>query len=187
MGRHKRLIACRVFEDEFRAVMPEGDDWEITWISAGLHADPDALQLELEKALSGLDGQEVDIRILFGTGCHPEIHSLAFRYGAKTAGVKNCVEALCGDRQPGLEADRTMIMTPGWIRAWPQIMEAQGWDEFDVRMNMGRYDRILLLDAGINPLRDGELMEFFDLVQVPIEVESLDLGHFSEILIKAVG
>ena len=79
-----------------------------------------------------------------------------------------------------------MIMTPGWIRAWPQMMEAQGWDTFDVRMNMGRYDRILLLDAGINPLSDEELIEFFDLVQIPVEVEILDLGLFRETLIRAL-
>ena len=91
MKRHKRLIACRVFEDEFRAVLPEGADLDITWISAGLHADPEALQRELDRVLSKFDGQEMDIRILFGTGCHPEIHRQALRYGAKTAGVKNCI------------------------------------------------------------------------------------------------
>ena len=186
MQRQKCIIACRVFEDEFRAVMPEDADLEITWISAGLHADPDALHLELERALSKRGEQEMDIRIIFGTGCDPEIHRLALRYGATTAGVKNCIEAFCGDRQKELEANRTMVMTPGWIRAWPEIMEAQGWDEVDVRMNMGRYDRILLLDAGINPMSDEELIEFFDLVQIPVEVETLDLGLFRENLIKAL-
>jgi len=65
-------------------------------------------------------------------------------------------------------------------------MEVQGWDELDARMNMGRYDRILLFDGDINPLRDEELIGFFDLVQVAIENASLDLGPFREILNKAL-
>jgi hypothetical protein len=186
MQTKKCLIACRIFEDEFGAVLPEDADLEITWINAGLHGDPEALHLELERALSKRGEQEMDIRILFGTGCDPDIHRLAIRYGAKAACVKNCIEAFCGDQQTELEANRTMIMTPGWIRAWPAIMAVQGWDEVDVRMNLGRYDRILLLDAGINPLSDDELIEFFDLVQIPIEFESLDLGCFRENLIKAL-
>jgi hypothetical protein len=71
-----------------------------------------------------------------------------------------------------------MIMTPGWVRAWPSIMEALGWDGVDTRINLGRYDRILLLDAGVDPLSEEEILSFFDLVQVPIEVESLNLDHF---------
>ena len=36
---------------------------------------------------------------------------------------------------------------------------------------LGRYERILVLDAGIEPLTDEETLSFFDLVQVPVEIE----------------
>jgi hypothetical protein len=49
-------------------------------------------------------------------------------------------------------------------------------------MNLGRYERILVLDAGIDPLRDEEILEFFDLAQVPVDVEALDLEHFQTVL-----
>ena len=75
-----------------------------------------------------------------------------------------------------------MIMTPGWVRAWPAIMEALGWNEVDVRINLGRYERILVLDAGIEPLSDEETLSFFDLVQVPVEVARIDLSVFRGLL-----
>lgn len=92
------------------------------------------------------------------------------------------IEAFLGPHKKDLEKNHTMIMTPGWVRAWPEIMKALGWDEVDVRMNLGRYERILLLDCGAHPLSDEEILWFFDLAQIPIEIEPLDLGHFKKML-----
>jgi hypothetical protein len=39
------------------------------------------------------------------------------------------------------------------------------------KWNLGRYDRILLLDPGIDPLSDEEILMFFDLTRIPIEIE----------------
>ena len=80
-----------------------------------------------------------------------------------------------------------MIMTPGWIRAWPSMMAALGWNEVDVRINYGRYNRILVLEPGINPLSDEEILEFFDLTQIPIEIEPLELEHFKSLLTGMLG
>jgi hypothetical protein len=118
------------------------------------------------------------VQVFFGSGCHPDICRLTRRFGAGIAPVKNCIEAFCGEDAKKLEENRTMIMTPGWVRAWPRIMEALGWDEVDTRINLGRYDSILLLDAGVDSLSEEEILSFFDLVQVPIEIEPLNLDHF---------
>jgi len=60
----------------------------------------------------------------------------------------------------------------------------------DVRINLGRYDRILLLDPGIVPINDEEILNFYDLVQVPIEIECVELTYFhnliGQILQKAI-
>jgi len=66
-------------------------------------------------------------------------------------------------------------------------MDVQGWDETDARINMGIYDRILLLDPGLSPLSDEEILAFFDLVQVPIEVEPLDLDCFRRCVMETLG
>ena len=76
-------------------------------------------------------------------------------------------------------------MTPSWVRVWPEAMKKYlGWSEVDFRMNLGRYERILILDAGLAPLSDEETLEFFDLVQVPVEIESLNLDHFHDVLME---
>jgi hypothetical protein len=178
MKKRKILIACNVFEKELQACLPAEGRPEIIWIDAGLHADLHRLEEQLTKALEESKGEGTEVRVFFGNGCHPDICRLSRRFGAGIAPVKNCIEAFCGENAKKLEENRTMIMTPGWVRAWPRIMAALGWDEVDVRINLGRYDRILLLDAGVDPLREEEILSFFDLVQVPVEVEALDLEHF---------
>jgi len=142
-----------------------------------LHADLPRLEEQLTKVLeeSQIDGTEK--QVFFGSGCHPEIYHISKRFGADIPPVKNCLEAFFGENAEELEKNRTMLMTPGWIRAWPSIMEGLGWDEVDVRINLGRYDRILLLDPGIDPLTDEEILMFFDLTQIPIEIEHLPLDH----------
>ncbi len=66
--------------------------------------------------------------------------------------------------------------------AWPDIMKGLGWDEVDVRINMGRYDRILLIDAGVATVSDETILSFYDLVQVPIEIEQVDLEYFKNLV-----
>ena len=96
--------------------------------------------------------------------------------------MKNCIEALLGKDAPEIRDTKTMIMTPGWVRAWPAMMEALGWNEVDVRINLGRYERILVIDAGIEPLTDEETLWFFDLVQVPWRSERSTSPSFRDLL-----
>jgi len=100
----------------------------------------------------------------------------------KLSPVKNCIDAFCGKSAKHLDENGTMIIPHSLIRAWPNIMKAMSWTEVDVRINLGRYDRILLLDPGIDPLTDDEILMFVDLAQIPIEIEHLSLDHFTCIL-----
>jgi len=180
--KYKIMIACSVFEKELQACLPADGRPDIIWIDAGLHADLPRLEAKLTKILEECQSDGAEVQVFFGSGCHPEINRLVKRFGAGIAPVKNCIEAFCGENVKKLEENRTMIMTPGWIRAWPRIMEALGWDEVDVRINLGRYDRILLLDSGIDPITDDEVLMFFDLTQIPIDIEPLRLDHFKCVL-----
>lgn len=175
----KTIIACKIFADELEAVLSSDNmEAQMLWIDVALHTDPPRLEKVLRESLSNLgktDGRPV---VLFGGKCLPEIDALLKRYGAVRLSSGNCIEAFVGREKQALEKDHTMIMTPGWVRAWPEIMRALGWEEADVRISLGRYDRILLLEPGIRPLQDEEILSFFDLVQVPVEIEPLDLDPF---------
>lgn len=56
----------------------------------------------------------------------------------------------------------------------------------DVRQNFGRYDRILVLNTGINPLTDEEILEYYELTQVPIEIKQVSLDHFQSKVIEVL-
>lgn len=182
MPTHKRLIACKIFADELLALgaIPEGT--EVIWIEAALHEDYKMLEEQIRAALLGVAKGRDEVHLLFGSGCHPDINKIAAQYDAKASPVANCLEAFCGERKKQLEQNRTMIMTPAWVRAYPDMMKILGWDEVDLRINLGRFDRILVVDTGVNPLSDEEIMEFFDLTQVVIEVEKIDLEHFKGVV-----
>jgi hypothetical protein len=187
MTTPKILIACKIFYDELQSVLFSRPDLKVVWIDAALHANLDRLEEKLKTALAQAAAGGAEVQILLGVGCHPDIVKLAGEYGAQLAPVRNCIEAFLGVRHKELEKNGTMIMTPGWIRAWPDIMASLGWDEVDVRQNMGRYNRILLLEPGINPLTDEEILAFFDLIQVPIDIEPLNLTNFQDLLGNMLG
>ncbi len=179
MKRGKMLIACGIFSDELKAVLSPDEDIEVRWIEAALHADLPKLKGKLEATLYECRTNEHDLYVLFGC-CHPEIDELCRGFGAKRLASDNCIHAFLGADREQLEHDRTMIMTPGWVREWGGIMRALGWDEIDARINLGRYRRILLLDPCLHSLSDEEILAFFDIVQVPVEIERLELDTFKQ-------
>ncbi len=184
MESRKKFIACAIFKQELTHVLSSEKDIEIQWLDAALHAKPDLMKTQLKKAAAEHAGSpSSNVCFLFGNGCHPDICKITEGCGSRTLPVGNCIQALLGpDETKRLEADRTMIVTPGWITAWQGIMEGLGWDEVDVRINLGRYDRILLLDAGIGPVADEDILAFYDLAQVPIEIEPVDLTYFKNLI-----
>ncbi len=184
MKNGKSLIACKIFEHELNKVLSPDTDVAIYWIDAALHANPSRMKIELTDAIKAAENnRRDDICFLFGNGCHPDMCEITESCGAQLPSVKNCIQAIIGpEKTKQLEANRTMVITTGWITAWPGIMAGLGWDEVDVRINLGRYDRILLLDPGIVPINDEEILSFYDLVQVPIEIECLELTYFRNLI-----
>lgn len=184
MGNDDILIACGIFRNELESVLTTENAIAVHWLDAALHADADRMQAALESAI-GVNSTNPSrrIRFLFGNGCHPDICNIADGCGSRIPEVKNCIQAIIGpEKTKQLEADRTMVVTPAWITAWPDIMEGLGWDAVDVRINLGRYDRILLIDTGVASVSDDEILSFYDLVQVPIEIESVDLVYFRNLV-----
>jgi len=92
---------------------------------------------------------------------------------------------LLGEKMAELDAEaKTFYLTSGWLENWRKIfMEGLGWDAVDARQNFGYYDRILLLDTGIVPIDDMNLLEFYDYAQVPVETMPVDPDNL-RILLK---
>lgn len=183
----KVLVACKIFEDELNTVLQNHDaplPVELVWVDAGLHSLLPRLEAELGAAIDRAQGKgSGEVKVLFGRGCLPAMDTLLRERGLAASPVNNCLAAFLGeDRLRELEQGDTMVMTPSWVRVWPDNMRrVMGWDEVDFRTNLGRYERILVIDPGINPLSEEEILEFFDLVQVPVEVENISLDYFGQV------
>jgi hypothetical protein len=174
----KKIIACQIFNDELSAVLPEAyGDMDITWLNPGLHMNLDKLEMTLKQALGDAEAEGAEAGVLFGSGCHPDMCNIVNNHGGNILSSKNCIEAFCHKNIEELEKNRTMVITPGWIRFFPNLMAVAGWDEVDVRQNFGRYDKFLLMDPGVNPLSEEEILAFYDLTQVPVEVRQIRLNR----------
>ncbi|MDR2349421.1 MAG: DUF1638 domain-containing protein [Deltaproteobacteria bacterium] len=186
----KTLIACNIFEDEMNHVLGKHPELEVNviWLRAGLHNDMNTLDAALKEKIAALEPGDPNVRLMIGYGCHPDLKTIAKDLGFPVLSTKNCLGAIVGeDRLAELERDKTMVITPEWIRkTWfadDGMRELLGWDDTDFRINFGRYDRILVLDLGLAPLSDEEILEAFSIIEVPIETESFDISHFEKFFI----
>ena len=107
------------------------------------------------------------------------------KHRASCLNAENCLDALLGPRKTEAENEGAFVLTPGWLRAWPSIMEAMGWDEVDTRLNLGRYSKAVLFDAGVEPLlSDEDIFWFFEVTGLYVEVRPFDLsslqGHVQQ-------
>ena len=181
------MVACGIYRDELEHLLASLDSYEvdIIWLESGLDNNLEMLEAKLDEAITANSAAGTDLRLLFGRACLPHMAEFARARSVSTLTAKNCVAAMIGDeRKLELEQDQTMVVTPAWVRQmWLDpggVKSILGWTETDFRINLGRYDRILILDTGLNPLSEEEILEAFDLIQVPLDVEPCDLDHFRE-------
>lgn len=177
----KKILCCGILRHELEHLLGE-QNADITYIDAALHVDLDKLAQAVTENLRGMDGN--DIPLIIGNQCHPEMEQIAAEHGGRVIQAKNCIEMLLGEKMAELDAEaKTFYLTSGWLENWRKIfMEGLGWDAVDARHNFGYYDRILLLDTGIVPIDDMNLLEFYDYAQVPVETISVDLDNLRKLL-----
>lgn len=177
----KKILCCGILRHELEHLLGERNA-DITYIDAALHVDLDKLAQSVTENLRGMDGN--DILLIIGNQCHPELEQIAAEHGGRVIQAKSCIEMLLGEKMAELDAEaKTFYLTSGWLENWRKIfMEGLGWDAVDARQNFGYYDRILLLDTGIVPIDDMNLLEFYDYAQVPVETMTVDLDNLRKLL-----
>jgi hypothetical protein len=181
------LIGCSIFQEEVENILAgEGRQVEIEWLEVGLHDNLERLESVLKQTFEEKQRQGVKPEgLLFGFGCLPEMKAFAAVRGVRLLSVKNCLAILVGDDELRvLERNRTLVATPGWVRKmWlGRVGTVTGWKRDDYRLNFGRYDQILVLDPGLRPLTDEEIITCYDLVEVPLEIRPCGLEHFRQVL-----
>lgn len=186
-GRTFKIIGCDIFRHEMESVAPEIAS-QTTWLPAGLHVDFGRLKDALQEATQG----DEHVVCLYGAACHPDMNDLVASHRGCHLPGRDCVAAFLPDEaRRKLEGRKAFVMTPGWLRNWREIFcDGCGWDEVDARQNFGLYDVVVLLDFGVEPIDDMAVLEFFEYVRTPVDIEPADLEYFLtnvKRLIKAEG
>ena len=81
-----------------------------------------------------------------------------------------------------LQKNRTTIHTRGWMEMINQSVKDDPINRDTIRIMLGHFDKMLLLDYGITPFSDEEILSYYDLLEVPIEIESVQLNYFQGVV-----
>jgi hypothetical protein len=181
------VLGCGIFETELTQVLKNQTryDVELVWLKSGLHTRTDLLAATLAGELESrglLDNPE--LRILFGASCLLDLDE-NLKSRLKFLPTDNCLTAMLGrPRLRELEEGRTMVVTASWIRKiyLEPDLGLPLWDPADMRMNLGRYDRILILDTGLESFSDEEILNAYDLMGVVLEFEPCSLDYFQNLI-----
>ena len=179
------LIACPIFEDELKSVLSFDSEITLLLMDSIIHNNSKLMKQELTNAIAEVKDSNNNICLMVGCECECDtgIKQIAKDEGAKHPSGKNCIEIILGpERTKELQNDRTIIFTKGWIKMIKESLEKGLWSEVDVRTDFGYYDRVLVLDYGIASLTDLEILSLYDLIQVPIEIEHVNLDYFKTVV-----
>jgi len=169
-----KIVGCSVFRAEAEHVLGAGT--EVDWLPAGLHVSEARLGEAVSEALGGTTGAAC----LYGA-CFPDMDDVLRPFEARRLQARNCVEAFLSPEERAAFGDRAYIMSPGYLKQWRAIyVDGMGWDEIDGRINFGMYDVVVLLDFGLEPIDDLDVLEFFDFTQTPVDIVPATLDWFGE-------
>jgi hypothetical protein len=183
------LISCGIFRYELEKVLPEveaetGCKITVDFLAPAL--DVNAALLEESVAEKLARHPEKNTALLYGSMCHTEWPRITEKSGAVYLKASNCAEALLSPEKKK-EFDSTeniYFLTMGGLKQWKTIyQEGHGWEAADARVNFGYFEKVVVLDTGIFEISDEDLFEFFDFVQVPVEVMKITLDYFKSALV----
>ncbi len=180
------LIACPIFQKELESVLSKLNlAPRINYMHYSIHNNPLKMEEELQSGVEKASKTGGNVRFLVGKHCKGkrDIQDVVNDCGGRIPQARNCIDMLIGSKLTNeLQRNRTSLMTPAWIRMINQSIQDGEWSVTDARVNLGWYNKIIILDTGVDPLSDEQIMEFYDLTQVEIEILPVTLDHFQKLL-----
>jgi hypothetical protein len=183
---HITILSCGIFQPELDLIIPkikrELQNIVITvlYLSPGLHNTPEKMKEELTRNLDNLKSEKT--LTLYGSGCHTEIATMLKEYNTVSPKEKNCIEIVLN---PEIKAEmdksgNIIYLTAGWLKAYREVFWQNGYAGTIVG------DKSIYLDCGENLISDEELLEFFDASNLPMEIETMSLDNFTDIVITLI-
>ncbi|MCK5069559.1 MAG: DUF1638 domain-containing protein [Desulfocapsa sp.] len=180
------LIACPIFQKELESVLSNLNlTPDISYMHYTIHSNALKMEEQLQDGIESASKKGNDVRFLVGRHCKSKspIKDVVDGCGGKIPQGRNCIDMLIGSKLANeLQKNRTSLITPAWIKMINQSIADGHWTVTDARVDFGWYDKIIILDTGVEPLDDEQIMEFYDLTQVEIEILPVTLEHFQGLL-----
>ena len=183
------LIACGILKAEVEAALSQrGLSAPVFYLAPAPCVEPKALLRQLRTLLDRAAQVSDDIVVLIGR-CHPELDEILASYPARRATINDCFDALLGEERKLIDREsNTFYTSTAWLDHWQRALRrSMQWGQVDARQNFGHYDRILLLDAGLKPVPDEKILEYFDYLQVPVEPHAITLDALGTLLSRYLG
>lgn len=183
------ILACGILRDELEAVLrARALHLPVFYLGATPCMDYVTFPLRLRSALERARTQCQRLLVVIGR-CHPEVDEIIAALPAQRLPIDNCFDALLGGCAREIARERrAFFTTPTWLKHWRRALEkGLHWQEVDARQNLGHNQRILLLDAGVTPFSDEEILDLFDYTQLPVETLPVDLEEFARLLLGPGG
>ncbi|GMO60221.1 MAG: hypothetical protein Ta2G_20250 [Termitinemataceae bacterium] len=193
------IICCGIFKNEMMQILPllpPSLDVNITFLESALHDNENNLNAALDMVVNEIAHNgahnEKKIAFFYGSMCHPDMCGIACACGAQCFSQANCIDVfLRNEEKQKLENGQNVhFMTSGWIEFWKDIFcgrNNNGWDSTTARINLGVNDKIILLDSGCTKITDEDVLEIFDYIDLPVEIEKITLDYFLENVKKLLG
>ena len=190
------ILACSVFEPELEKVLKDikdknlfEADIEVVYLHFGLHTDLDKLEADVTEALDKLTVEYDKVIVLYGSKCHYRFFEFLKKYdNIVTIKPANCLEAIIGDRVVESYVDgKNIYLTAGWVEKFDELNQfSNAVDNYDVINQFGMYENAIIGDTGIIEITDDMIFELYEKIQIPVEVEEVDINIFENLIIDAL-
>ena len=175
------ILACSVFEPELEKVLQDikikqlfKDNIEVTYLHFGLHTNLDKLEKDVTASLDKLTLEYDQVIILYGSKCHYRFFEFLKKYNnIITIKPANCLEAIIGDKVV--------------VEKFDELNEfSNSVDNYDRLNQFGMYENAIIGDTGVIKITDEMIFDLYEKIQVPVEVEPVDINIFENLIIDAI-
>lgn len=188
------ILSCGVFEVELNKILKEIKEENIfdvninvKYLPFGLHTNLDKLKSVIVDNLNNITSSKVIL--LYGSKCHYMFYDFLKDYNNLiTFKDSNCLELIINNNDNKvLENDKNLYITPGWVLKFDELNQySNAVDIYDIRQQYGQYENIIIGDTKVCEITEEMIFDLFEKVQVPIEVENIDINIFKNKIIDAI-
>ena len=187
------ILSCGVFEVELNKILKEIEEnifdvnINVKYLPFGLHTNLDKLKSVIVDNLNNITSSKVIL--LYGSKCHYMFYDFLKDYdNLITFKDSNCLELIINNNDNKvLENDKNLYITPGWVLKFDELNQySNAVDIYDIRQQYGQYENIIIGDTKVCEITEEMIFDLFEKVQVPIEVENIDINIFKNKIIDAI-